>query len=81
MNTNCLNYKALLLQSFFFRQRVEPEANMSKLLEKPTPPSDDDCCGSGSCNPCVWDAYNAKMHRWRIKQAKLREQQKPSPPT
>jgi hypothetical protein len=47
--------------------------SMSNLLEKPTPPADDDCCGGGACNPCVWDNYYAKLQKWRIEQAKLKE--------
>ncbi|MCP4988645.1 MAG: hypothetical protein GY928_22130 [Colwellia sp.] len=47
---------------------------MSDFHEKPTPPADDDCCGGGACNPCVWDNYNAKLQKWRIEEAKRREQ-------
>ncbi len=46
---------------------------MSELLEKPIPPADDDCCGGGACNPCVWDHYYAELQKWRIQQAKLKE--------
>ena len=42
-------------------------------LEKPLPPADDDCCGGGACNPCVWDHYYAELQKWRIKQAALNE--------
>jgi hypothetical protein len=48
---------------------------MSKLIEKPISPADDDCCGGGACNPCVWDNYYAELQNWRIKQAKIKEQQ------
>ena len=47
---------------------------MSKPHEKPIAPADDDCCGGGACNPCVWDDYNAKLQKWRIEEAKRREQ-------
>lgn len=47
---------------------------MNKPLEKPHPPADDDCCGGGACNPCVWDRYYAELQKWRIEQAKLKEQ-------
>ncbi|MBU2893655.1 oxidoreductase-like domain-containing protein [Colwellia sp. D2M02] len=47
---------------------------MSELIEKPTPPADDDCCGGGACNPCVWDRYYAQLQKWRIEQAKIKEQ-------
>ena len=35
---------------------------------------DDDCCGGGACNPCVWDHYYAELQKWRIAQAKINEQ-------
>ena len=49
---------------------------MTELLEKPIPPADDDCCGGGACNPCVWDHYYSELQKWRIEQAKLKEQGK-----
>lgn len=48
---------------------------MPRPLKKPTPPADDDCCGGGACNPCVWDNYYARLQKWRIEQAQLREEQ------
>lgn len=48
---------------------------MSTQIEKPFPPADDDCCGGGACNPCVWDHYYAELQKWRIEQAKLKEQE------
>lgn len=48
---------------------------MTVSIEKPTPPADDDCCGGGACNPCVWDHYYAEVHKWRVEQAKIKEQQ------
>jgi len=44
------------------------------LMDKPCPPADDDCCGGGACNPCVWDHYYAELQKWRIEQAKLKEE-------
>jgi len=46
--------------------------NMTDLLEKPSPPADDDCCGGGSCNPCVWDHYYAERKKWRLQQVELK---------
>jgi oxidoreductase family protein len=43
------------------------------ILAKPIPPADDDCCGGGACNPCVWDHYYAQLQKWRIEQAQLKE--------
>lgn len=45
---------------------------MTDLLEKPTPPSDGQCCESGSCTPCVWDFYYEAMQKWRIQQSELK---------
>lgn len=45
---------------------------MTKLLEKPLPPADDDCCGGGACNPCVWDHYYAERKKWRLQQVELK---------
>lgn len=42
-----------------------------KLLEKPEPPESNECCGSGSCCPCVWDYYRDQMKLWRAQQAEL----------
>lgn len=42
--------------------------------EKPCPPADDDCCGGGACNPCVWDHYYAELQKWRIRQSELKAQ-------
>ncbi|KGJ87844.1 oxidoreductase-like domain-containing protein [Thalassotalea sp. ND16A] len=56
---------------------------MSNLIEKPTPPAANECCESGSCNPCVWDTYTAEMQKWRIQQSELKAkkevQSKPAP--
>ncbi|WP_082897212.1 oxidoreductase-like domain-containing protein [Thalassotalea crassostreae] len=49
---------------------------MTDLIEKPTPPGNGECCESGSCTPCVWDFYYEEMQKWRIQQAKLKEQEK-----
>ncbi len=46
-----------------------------KLLEKPEPPASNECCGSGSCCPCVWDYYRDQMKLWRAQQAEQTEAQ------
>ncbi len=48
---------------------------MSISRDKPRTPAEDDCCGGGACNPCVWDTYYAQLQQWRIEQAKIREEQ------
>jgi len=32
--------------------------------EEPIAPESSDCCGSGSCCPCVWDYYRAQQKAW-----------------
>ncbi|NRA61284.1 MAG: hypothetical protein HRU25_10335 [Psychrobium sp.] len=41
---------------------------MSELIEKPTKPADDDCCGGGSCCPCVWDHFYDQLSIYRKQQ-------------
>ncbi|MCQ8878533.1 oxidoreductase [Pseudoalteromonas shioyasakiensis] len=33
--------------------------------DKPQRPASDECCGGGSCCPCVWDEYRAALKQWR----------------
>ena len=53
---------------------IQTRQTMALLIEKPIPPADDDCCGGGACNPCVWDPYYAELQKWRIEQARIKEQ-------
>ncbi len=48
----------------------EEEAPMMpvKILEKPEPPASNECCGSGSCCPCVWDYYREQLGIWQQQQ-------------
>ncbi|WP_454178733.1 oxidoreductase-like domain-containing protein [Pseudoalteromonas sp. MBR-15] len=34
---------------------------------KPQKPAPDECCGGGSCCPCVWDEYREKLRQWQLK--------------
>ncbi|OBP14961.1 hypothetical protein A5320_13970 [Rheinheimera sp. SA_1] len=36
-----------------------------KIIEKPEPPASNECCGSGSCCPCVWDYYRDQLSLWQ----------------
>ena len=38
------------------------------LMEKPEPPASNECCGSGSCCPCVWDYYRQQLQLWQQQQ-------------
>ncbi len=40
-----------------------------KIIEKPEPPASNECCGSGSCCPCVWDYYRQQLALWQQQQA------------
>ena len=44
-------------------QHIELQAN--GLMEKPRKPGPGECCGGGSCCPCVIDDYVAKLKVWR----------------
>ncbi len=37
--------------------------------EEPVAPESSDCCGSGSCCPCVWDYYRAQQKAWLARDA------------
>ena len=39
--------------------------NLAVIKEKPQPPASNECCGSGSCCPCVWDDYREKLKLWQ----------------
>ncbi|KOO59598.1 oxidoreductase [Rheinheimera sp. KL1] len=47
--------------------------------EEPVAPESSDCCGSGSCCPCVWDYYRAEQKAWQVQkeqeQKQLQEQE------
>ena len=36
--------------------------------EEPVAPESSDCCGSGSCCPCVWDYYREQLGIWQQQQ-------------
>lgn len=45
---------------------------MAKLLEKPEPPGEFDCCES-ACEPCVWDFYYEELAEWQKQQSELQQ--------
>lgn len=49
---------------------TEPE----KLMAKPERPLDNECCGGGACQPCVWDFYFEQLEKWQAQQDKLSKQ-------
>ncbi len=34
-------------------------------LPRPVKPGPGECCGGGSCCPCVWDAYFEDLRKWQ----------------
>ncbi len=44
-----------------------------KILVKPEPPESNECCGSGSCCPCVWDYYREQLALWQQQQTLIAE--------
>lgn len=48
--------------------------NAPNLPEEPEKPLKDDCCGGGSCCPCVWDAYFEKLEQWKAAKKALEQQ-------
>lgn len=38
---------------------------MKPLPPEPEKPLRDDCCGGGSCCPCIWDVYYEKLAAWK----------------
>ena len=46
------------------------------LPPEPEKPLRDDCCGGGSCCPCIWDVYYEKLAKWRDAKQLLEASQK-----
>lgn len=44
-------------------------------MEKPDKPAPNECCGGGSCCPCVWDDYFDKLQQWQEHQAEQTKDQ------
>ncbi|WP_007375583.1 oxidoreductase-like domain-containing protein [Pseudoalteromonas sp. Bsw20308] len=43
----------------------------TKNILKPEKPKSDECCGGGSCCPCVWDTYKEKLKKWQLTQPQI----------
>ncbi len=41
---------------------------MTDKIEKPQKPAPSECCGGGSCCPCVWDRYFEELKVWKQQQ-------------
>lgn len=42
-----------------------------QILAKPERPLDNECCGGGACQPCVWDHYFEQLELWQKQQEQL----------
>ncbi|TVQ72524.1 MAG: hypothetical protein EA373_02610 [Oceanospirillales bacterium] len=49
------------------------EKDPVEILEEPIPPTPSECCGGGSCCPCVWDFYFEQKRLWQEQQKALKE--------
>ncbi len=52
---------------------LETDHNTEQLIEEPIPPAPSECCGGGSCCPCVWDFYFEQKRLWQEQQKALKE--------
>ncbi len=43
--------------------------------EEPVAPESSDCCGSGSCCPCVWDYYRTAQQKAWLEQQEQEQKQ------
>lgn len=43
-------------------------SSLYSMFNKPQKPKSDECCGGGSCCPCVWDEYKENLQRWQLQQ-------------
>jgi hypothetical protein len=46
--------------------------------EEPVAPESCDCCGSGSCCPCIWDYYRAQQKAWLGQKEQEQQQEQES---
>ena len=58
------------LMYIFYNRKNMSEISIPTEMEKPERPANDDCCGGGSCCPCVWDYYFQQLSLWEAQQAK-----------
>lgn len=47
----------------------------TEIVEEPHPPAPSECCGGGSCCPCVWDLYFEQKRLWQEQQKQLNSDQ------
>lgn len=50
-------------------------AESDKPMQKPERPLDNECCGGGACQPCVWDHYFEQLEKWQAQQDELSKQE------
>ena len=47
-------------------------------MNKPERPLDNECCGGGACQPCVWDHYFDQLEKWQTQQDELKALEEPN---
>ncbi|WP_434059901.1 oxidoreductase-like domain-containing protein [Pseudoalteromonas aurantia] len=56
-------YAILVFIVAMFMSQTNHE-NINQIPPEPKKPESDDCCGGGSCCPCVWDTYRQARKIW-----------------
>ena len=56
------------LHQFSTYKRFNMQPTPNAIITKPERPNSDECCGGGSCSPCVWDEYKQKLALWKTTQ-------------
>ncbi|QEW05552.1 oxidoreductase-like domain-containing protein [Nitrincola iocasae] len=45
------------------------------IIDEPLPPAPSECCGGGSCDPCVWDVYYQQRRLWMAQKQTVEAQE------
>lgn len=43
---------------------MQNQSKKQSPIPEPQKPKPDECCGGGSCCPCVWDTYREQRKAW-----------------
>ena len=58
----------MLLHHYSALQQFIMKNSNKNLLTQPKKPNPDECCGGGSCSPCVWDEYKQALAKWQVQE-------------
>jgi len=59
-----LLYASYSIRNYFSVLKMTTPAQQAE--PKPQKPAPDECCGGGSCCPCVWEEYREKLKQWQL---------------